>query len=219
MGVLAFDQLNDNARDLSVFGPAWDATVLRHAARRTLETWSPTYIARYGRAHDFPDRALPRIESWVFEDEVADWPSRKLPSVLIICPGTVEDPMRDGRGLHRVTFELGIAVIVSTSKRHRSIDIADITIAALRDALLQNSSLGGVAIGMRWTGQRSDVLEPRQNRNLAAGQCTFHVEVADVANARGGPAVPEPQDDPDVTPADWPDVKSVEADIDPQEIE
>jgi hypothetical protein len=123
-------------------------------------------------------------------DLVLHWhqlPSRQalhtaeLPAGAITSPGLVGVPIRDELGHYRATWSVAVAVYA------RGVDHNDTTqrmrayAAAVRDVLIANPSLGGVAIGVRWTHEEYALLDPRASRTEGGCMVEIEVDVQDAA--------------------------------------
>lgn len=196
-------------------GPMVHAAQVEEAARSTLQAWIPTYLASMERQLGLAPRTLPPPRSWVVSTEVDRWPEEALPSVLLLSTGLAEEPARDGQGRYRARFALGVAVVVSASDEKATDELAKIYTAAIRTCLLQQHSLGGLALGVDWEDERYDVLPGRSRGPLAAGQVVLSVDVEDVVAARSGPRG-TPPDDPYVEPPSAPEVTGATATVVPR---
>ena len=83
-------------------------------------------------------------------------------------------------------------------------------IAAVRNLVVQNSTLGKRVQQSRWTSSDSAKLALQENRTLAAFQVDFDVIMSSVVSERYGPPSAitpsqlEPVPDPTVDPGRWP---------------
>jgi hypothetical protein len=202
--------------DEATFGPWLDGTDVERAALETLQLWTPEYLAWAERATGRTARSLPEPRSWVTSSDIERWPEETPPTVLVLSTGLAEPPARDGQGLYRATFDLGVAVVVSARTRRETEALAKVYTAALRNALLQHATLGGFAAGIEWVDEEYGVLSGQNRRQLAGGQATFRVDVRDAVASRSGPIAPRP--DPYEPAPDDPTATSVEVEVDPEEL-
>ena len=194
---------------MSVYGAITHGGLVEKAARDLLKPWMPAYLAEIERQLDRTPGSLPKPRSWTNMIDVDRWPEDQLPCVVLICPGTYSEPISEGDGEHRVTWELRVATVVSgkPDARERMLDNAKIYAAAVRTCVLQHPSLGGFAQGVSWLGEAYDDIPIDRSRTLASGEVAFAVQVDDVASAFDGPA--EPPEDPLEDPGDWPTATEV----------
>lgn len=187
-----------------VFGELVTGLDVEEAARSTLALWMPDYLGWLERKYEKATGSLMQPRSWVSSGDVDRWPEEQFPSVLLLNTGLSGEPDKDGSGVYRARFALGIAVIVSARDRRVTDELAKLYIAAIRKILLDHPSLGGFARAVEWVDERYDILPSRNRRQLAAGQVVFRVEVGNVATAKMGPATPSeipsepPRDDPTI---------------------
>jgi hypothetical protein len=197
----------------SVFGPLFSGQEVEAAAKATLDTWAPTYLAWAARAAGRPKP--PPTPRWYTTRDVesGDWPQAQPPAVLIVSPGLADAPRKHGRNRsYSATFALGFVVIASARDRDTTDTLAMLYTAALRVCLIHRASLGGIASGIEWIDERYDVLPDRNRRQLAAGRAEFRVDVDDVVGG-SGPSAPDPPDDPTTPIPDPPRVESAEVEV------
>jgi hypothetical protein len=201
--------------EASIFGRIVTGADVEHAASALLKRWSSTYIAEVERQHDIEAGTLPRIRSWSTVNQFENWPADQLPASLLLSTGTVPPPQKNGRGVYRACFTLGIAVVCATNNAARSNELAKLYIAAHRTLLIQRPSLEADARGVDWIGDDYSDLGVEDSRFLSAGMAEFIVEFDDVVSTGAGPVTPDEPLDPDTDPwADWPRVQTTEIDVD-----
>lgn len=184
---------------MSVYGDIFDKTALEAAATSTLQTWLPSYLGEVERKRGLTPGWMARPRTWTTRNDFDKWPEETLPCMLLVSPGLAAEPLKDGNGRYRSVWFLGIAVIVQARNKNDVELMCGLYTAAIRAAVVQHPSLGGVAEGVDWVNERYDDLPSTKGRTLAAGQVIFEVEVADVVSAHDGPAAPDP--DPETPPA------------------
>lgn len=173
-----------------LFGPLVTGTEVESAARETLQTWMPDYLAWLERKYDRAEGSLIAPRSWVSSGDIDRWPEEQLPTILLLSTGVSEEPDRDGSNIYRAKFAMGLAVVVSARDREGTDELAKLYTAACRAILLHHPSLGGLATAVEWVDERYDMLPSRNRRQLAAGQVVFRVAVSNVAKAKVGPITP-----------------------------
>lgn len=202
-----------------VFGPLVTGADVGRWALDTLKLWTPEYLAYAERAKGLPARSLPAPKTWVATSGLDKWPEDRLPCVLVLSPGLVDPPSRDGRGRYTADFGLGVAVVVSDRTEEDAQNLAQLYVAALRLLLVQKGRLGGHALATDWIDERFDSMPPDRGarRQLACGQAVFRVSVeAVVAKSPTGPTEARP--DPYVPYPDRPRVASAEVELAPREV-
>lgn len=191
------------------FGAFVTGADVRAAVTAHLRMWTPTYIAEVARQHGWEGAALPPFRAYVTSAaDVESWPEDQLPTCVVIVPGTLAEPVRHGT-VYRVRWAVGIGVVASGRDRDESHDLATLYGAAVRNACLQQPSLGGFAVGVTWSDERYDELDDAEgSRTIAAGRIIIGVDVDDAVDTAAGPTSPH---DPATDPADeWPHVVTVD---------
>lgn len=174
---------------MTVFGQIVTASAVEEAALATLALWMPTYLGEIERQHGTTAIAVPA--SYTARSEVQNWPEEHLPAVIAISPGTSAVPEARGDGRVDAEWSLGVAVVVSAVDRDTTRRMAQLYSAAVRAAILQHPSLGGVAAGTVWLAESYVDVPVEDTRTLMAAQVVFVVRVDEVVDLFDGPAVPD----------------------------
>lgn len=167
-----------------------------------LVRWSSTYIAELERQHGYQAGALSRVRGWAYGPTFDKWPEDQLPGVLVVCPGVVPPPDRDGDGVYRARWNVQIGCCCSANTQQKSHELAQMYVAAHKAIVAHRPSLEGHAESARWLDESYDPLDYDETRSLYAGYATFSIEVDDVLTTLAGPITP---DDPLPDPLEpWP---------------
>jgi hypothetical protein len=154
----------------------------------------PTYLAEMERQTGRNPQTLPHIRGWALHSEFEALPGEEqLPLCVVVSPGLVDEPTKDGAGAYRTKWGLAVAVVVSANTPEASRTLVGLYAAAARGSLLQRRSLGGVARGVEWLDERYDDLDINDERSLAAARLVFAVDVGDVVSVKEGPVEPDPE--------------------------
>lgn len=199
-----------------VFGPIFVATKLEEAVIDTLIKWMPLYLPMVedimGRnAGDLP---LPR--TYTTRRIFTKFPEDQLPTVIVVSPGLDTEPKEEGDGNYRAKWRMHVGCVVSTSDLIETNVVSKIMGAAMRAAMLQHASLGGVACGMEWSDEYYDPLpDDDTTRSLGAVALSFRIEVDEVVNWQKGPDAQYLPDPDATTPpgSTWPEAEEVTVEI------
>jgi hypothetical protein len=134
------------------YGDVIDADTIEAAAKATLKAWLSAHLAIQERRKGLDACSVTRPRSWPTVSEFDPEPHEQLPSVVIVSTGTTGAPVPDGQGRYSATWRLEIAVAVAGAKEDDARRLASMYVAAVRSALVQNQSLGGIASATRWVG-------------------------------------------------------------------
>lgn len=181
---------------MTIFSSIISGAEVEKAAMDTLQEWLPTYLEEMCRQTGREPGSLPYIRSWKTVNDFESFPEDQIPLLLLISTGLAEPPLKEGDGKYRATWILGTGVVCSGQDQQGSNDLAKLYSAAVRAALLQRPSLGGLAHGTDWEDERYNDLPAENGRTLAAGQNIFSVEVRGVLDVQAGPGAPDPLPDP-----------------------
>jgi hypothetical protein len=173
------------------YGDVIDADTIEAAAKATLKAWLSAHLAIQERRKGLDACSVTRPRSWPTVSEFDPEPHEQLPSVVIVSTGTTGAPVPDGQGRYSATWRLEIAVAVAGAKEDDARRLASMYVAAVRSALVQNQSLGGIASATRWVGDEYAIGTTQRGARAIYG-ANFDIDVDDVVNAQLGPAEPPP---------------------------
>jgi hypothetical protein len=189
----------------AVFSRIVDASQVEQAVIAHLGNWMPTYLAEAERQRGIPEGSLPAIRSYDTVNQWQHWPENQLPACLVVSPGTVRPPKKEGDGTYRGFFAVGLGIVCSADNQQNTNQMAKLYTAVARAVLLQHQRLGDFdAAGVEWREEKYNDIPQEAARTLAAGQAIFIVEVPSITTAMSGPA--EPYEDPYTDPS-WPTIQ------------
>lgn len=199
-----------------VFGPIFVASQLEKAVIDTLIKWMPTYLPLVEDQLGREAGQIPLPITYTTRRIFTKFPEDQLPTVIVVSPGLDGEPREEGDGTYRAKWRMHVGCVVSTSDLIETNIVSKIMGAAMRAAILQHASLGGVACGMDWYDEYYDPLpNDDTTRSLGAVALSFRIEVDNVVNWQHGPDtayVPDP--DATTQPGDhWPEAETVTVEI------
>lgn len=195
--------------DESIFGPIVTGHDVEQWVLDLLKRWSSTYLAELERTHGYEACVLPRVRGWSYGTTFDKWPEDQVPGVLVICPGLVPPPERDGAGRYRARWNVQVGCLCSARTQAESHELAQLYVAAHKLIVAQHPSLEGHAAGNAWVDETYGPLDYDDTRSLYAGYASFAIEVDDVLTSFGGPVTPsDPLSDPCVPWEPWPLVET-----------
>lgn len=170
-----------------IFVPA----VLEQAALDTLNLWFPTYLTEIARQLGISAVGIPSPVNYSNRNSFDMDAGEALPKCVVISPGLVGTPTKDGAGYYYATWSLGAGVVMSAKDETEANLLSKIYGAAIRAIILQKR-LGLTNTGnVVWIGESYDDL-PISNQlfQARAASVYFAIDVDGVVKARGGPDVP-----------------------------
>jgi hypothetical protein len=199
---------------ISVFRPIFVGAILEQAVIDTIKKWAPTYLREIERILGRQMGDIPAPRSYTTRRRFEKFVEDQTPTIIVVSPGTADEPSMEGDGHYRAEWALGVGAVVSTSTQESTNLVAKIYGAAIRSLLIQHGSLGGVASGIRWMDESYDDLpSDDSDRTLGSAALYFRVEVDEVVNRYGGPdgTFFPAEPDPDLQPgSEWPPAETVE---------
>jgi hypothetical protein len=191
----------------TIFAPIRSGFVVEEAAQATLERWLPTYLAEVERQNDIPPQTIPVPASWVTENQFEQVQGAPLPCVIIVSAGTDASPERTGDGRYDMWFSCGVAVIVEALNDTAARRFAQLYAAAVAAIFVQQPSLGDVAARTELQAVTHDDAPANFLRaGCAVARVVTSVLLEGVVTALAGPSTP------DLDPAEWPQVETVQID-------
>jgi len=171
----------------TVFGPMVGASDVREAMSATVQTWAGAYIAEMAA---LTGAALSPFQSWKVLYEYRTLPASEAPACWVTCTGTHGRPERQGNGRYMADWAVDVSVVVNGTTWDEAADRTAAYVTAVRTAILQHGSLGGLAQSTTWLGERYTAVDHSATRTLGVGLIAFGVRVDNVVNASAGPATP-----------------------------
>jgi hypothetical protein len=185
---------------VNIYGNISHPGLIEQAAAERLRVWLPHYLAEVERQHNREVGKL-RLRSIVTVSELDRFPEDQLPCAVVISPGTIDDPTKDGAGDYSALYNVSVAVLVSSTEAKGSRLLAQLFGAAVRGALMQNRQLTETVSIEDWLGESFDDLPVEERRTLFGGINSFSAELLNVVNWKAGPPGPaDPPDDPTADP-------------------
>lgn len=196
----------------NIFGPLVDRDLVETTLIAFLQLWMDTYLAEIERIKVIDVRSLPRPRSYVQANRFQRWTEEQLPALIVVSPGLSEPPKKDGSGLYRAKWNIGIGMTVGAGEEEANRALIGYYMAAIRMLMVHKPSIGGFGLGIEWTDERYNDTPEDFRRSTASGQLLFKLEVNAVVQAYQGPATADPPPvDPIPDPGNWPEVVDVSA--------
>jgi hypothetical protein len=175
-----------------IFGQIFLASQLEQAVIDLHKLWMETYIAELSLQINWGGNKIPTPRSYTTRNHPDHFLDDQLPQMIVVSPGLGGKPVKDGEGIYRATWTLGIGIIASAKDEPTTKALVRFYAACSRAIMIQHRSIGGIASNLEWTDESYDDIpnEDETARAIAAGICTYLVEVENVVKWRGGPRVP-----------------------------
>ncbi len=198
---------------LALFGPLVSADDVEQATVDTLKLWFPTYLAEIERRTGRAPESLPAPRAWVTHSRLTQDQGSQLPLGIVISPGTLDTPRRNGDGTYDCWWDVRVAIVCAAKTREESRTLAEIYALAVRGIVVQNSGLGGAAAGVDWLGEANGAVPDDFAAAGWATESAFKVRTDGVVNDLVGPSDPD-----DLDPPDWPEVETAVITIDKEQL-
>jgi hypothetical protein len=116
---------------MSIYGPIITGRDVRLAMTETIRAYAPAYLGEVAAGSGESRGDLPPFRSYTSATEVDGWPEDQLPGCIVVAPGLLSTPQRDGN-MYRAEWSVGVAMIVSGRDRSSTTDLVELYAAAVR---------------------------------------------------------------------------------------
>jgi hypothetical protein len=194
-----------------VFGPIVTGRTIRMAVKNTVRLFFPDYIAEVADHAGLERGVLPTFRAYLSALDMDNLGAEgQIPACVTVAAGIMGEPTKRNRHYH-ARWAVAVGAVVIGQDRENTMEHAELYAAALRTLIIQHPSLGGVAEGVDWLGERYNELPNVDLRTLAAGSVQFAVDMVDVVDSSAG--IDAPTADPTEHPDDFASVDTVNVQI------
>ena len=155
-----------------------------------LRLWVPAYVAEVSRQAGLT-HCLPDFRGYA-PALVTGTPDDQLPLCVVTAPATIDTPQKHDGGLYTAPWGIGIGCVVSRRTREAAGAVASLYGAAVRAAMVQHPSLGGMSDGTDWLVEDTEEIAWDDVRVVMAAKLQFAAHILGVVDSRGGFTVPQP---------------------------
>lgn len=176
-----------------VFSRMLSGAQIEAHAMKSLKQWFPTYLREFERQADIKSGSMMIPRNYDDRNTFDMESGEQLPKVVVIAPGIVGTPSKDGSGQYTATWRLGVGIAIAGNTEEHANKLVKGYGAVIRAIMLQNSGMGEIGgIDIRWTDESYDDIDlPNQTRLLKAASLYFDIDFTNVVTRRGGPTVPD----------------------------
>lgn len=196
-----------------IFGPIVVGTDVERAVMDTLKLWMPTLLQEIELQQARTRGLIPLPRLYTTRNEFDSYPEDQLPMCVVVSPGLVGPPTKDGEGYYSATWAMAIGFAAQGKDADTSGYLAKVYGAAARWIVLNKGSLGGFASGVEWEDESYDDLVSEDARVVRACYNLYRVAVDGVVQKGVGPPTPTVPDPTTQPGSQWPDIELVDIDI------
>lgn len=140
-------------------GPLFSSWSLEQAARGLLypdRGLLGAYLDEISRQVGQAAVRVERPRSVTVRERASRFADEQLPTIILVCPGTIGEPQRDGEGLYSATWQMTVAAVSQATDPDIARAVAsDLCVAATAVLLHELPRLPGVVSAM-WAGEAAD---------------------------------------------------------------
>lgn len=180
----------------SVYGNILVPSQLEKAAIDTLIKWMPSYLSEIERQIGISKDSLSVPTNYTNRNSFDVIVGEELPKVVVISPGTVGTPVKNGLSAYRVPWRLGVGVAISARDEIIANMMAKCYGAAVRAIMVQPRQAGylegfpGIR-GIDWVGESYDDLPIQDQLSLfKTASVLFTIDIDNIVTKRAGPVTP-----------------------------
>jgi hypothetical protein len=196
-----------------VIGPLVGGFEAAEAVEATLLAWLPSVLAEVNAAKGLHLKVPTVIDMPITVDALT---AAATPAMAVAGSGLAGEPVRDGRGRYSAAYSITVRVLERAGGYRATARAVHAYSVAVRTALIQHRSLGGIARSVEWSAEEYSVIDPDKVRTLAGVDVGFIVTLPYVLDERLAPSGSPPAS-PDLITPDRPTVTSVDVTAIPQE--
>lgn len=199
-----------------LYQPIIGADDVRAAYKAHLVAWTPAYLAEVARQAGIAPADQPRFESFeIRSDNVLD-NFAQLPALSVQCD-EIEPIGSHADGSIDVRANVIVRVYAGATTHEESTQLVARMAKAVRAAVLQHRTIGGLALTTVWVSEVYAEPRPDERAEAFAGGAAiiFDSTVCDVTDHTAGPRTPPA--DPLATPDDVPTADTVTVTVDHME--
>lgn len=175
----------------SIFGEFFLPSTLVVQSKKLLERWFPEYLEEIEDKLGLPSDTLAIPKNYTQRNEFTSLAGEELPKCVVLSPGIAGPPQKDGRGVYRGTWRLGIGVAVAAPTEEEADTLAQIYGACVRVIFVNHPSINGVASNTVYVDENYNELPiTGQNQQFRSASVWFAVEIDNVAKRSAGPQDP-----------------------------
>lgn len=195
-----------------IFETILGADQVEDAAKQTLIAWMPTYLREIELQRNLTEGRIPAPKTYTSRNRFTTFPDDRMPICVVVSPGIVDAPHKDGEGIHSAWWGLGVGIVARAATTDESNMLSKVYGSAARAILLQKQ-VGDLSDDVQWVDESyDDIPDDDQSRTIRSAQVIFRVHVDGIVSDQGGPAYPIPPDPDNQPGSDWPEFQTVKID-------
>lgn len=173
----------------NVFGSILVPSTLEDATATMLQTWFPTYLreieSQLGLA---PDSLIPP-KKYTNRNKFDSLRGEDLPRCVVMSPGLASSPNKDGSGMYRASWRIGVGVAIAADTDEIANDQVKIYGAAVRAIVLQKGGKNGLG-DVNWVDENyDDIPISDQLQQYRAASIWFTADINNVVTRKPGPEI------------------------------
>lgn len=174
-----------------VFGPIFLPSKLVADSEDLLKEWFPDYLPYLEGELGLAPGALKVPANYTQRNRIDSNPGEQLPKVVIVVPGLIGPPQKDGRGVYRGTWRLGVGTMTAAQTEEEAKMLAEAYGAAVRAIFTHHPSINGIASNLNYLDESYDEIPVgNEIQQFRVASVWFAVDIDNVVTKAAGPKHP-----------------------------
>ena len=198
-----------------IWGEVSVGTQFELAAMETLSAWMPVRVKALEQQLGRTVGEIPAPRKYTTRNNFESFPDDILPLCVVVSPGIVDQPTKEGDGTYSAWWALGVGFAAAARDVEAAAFLAKTYGAAARSILLWKQSLGtdGLVAKVEWVDESYDDLVTEDDRSVRACYNVYRVLGYNVVTEYAGPGSGVAPADPAAQPGStWPTANIVKID-------
>jgi len=156
-----------------------------------LQKWFPTYLQKLEERTGVKKGTLKVPDNYNSRTAIEGVPGESLPRVVVLVTGLTDAPTKDGRGIYRASYRMGVGVVVVAESELEAYTLSTLYGAAVKMIVLHHPGILGASDHTEWIDESFDVVPTASENQKFRGVAEwFSVGVNNVVQFARGPQDP-----------------------------
>lgn len=175
-----------------IFGDFFLPSDLISSANALLEKYFPLYIKKMEQRTGLKSGTLKAPTNYAQRTSFSLVPGETLPKVIVLIPGLIGAPLKNGRGVYRATWRMGVGVAVVGNSEMEAYLHSTLYGAIIRMIFVHHPGILGASQNTTFIDESYDELPTAsESQKFRGASVWFAVDVDNVVQVARGPQDPE----------------------------
>lgn len=176
----------------NIYGDIFLPASLIEASENLLKKWFPLYLAELERRLTLSPGTLKIPENYSQRGTLVSIPGEDLPKCLVLTPGIMGTPVKNGYGAFRATWRLGVGILVAAKSEEEAFQRASYYGSAIMAIFMHHTSILGIASDTNLLDfALGEIPAASEHWNFRGAAIEFGVEIDNIVIKNVGPKDPD----------------------------